>query len=119
MSVELLEHLRELLAPIGRVSARAMFGGHGIYADGVIIGIVIDDRLYLKVDAATESRFRAAGCAPFVYLGQRKPISMSYWSVPDAALDSPAEMQPWARLALEAALRKPSARARPRRTADK
>lgn len=107
MSVQLLEHLRELLAPLGAITARAMFGGHGVYCGGVIFGIVIDDRLYVKVDAQSEPRFRAAGCAPFVYRGQKQPITLSYWSLPEAALDSAEEMKPWAELALAAARRKP------------
>jgi DNA transformation protein len=117
MSVQLLEHLRELLAPLGAITARAMFGGHGVYCGGVIFGIVIDDRLYVKVDAQSEPRFRAAGCAPFVYRGQKQPITLSYWSLPEAALDSAEEMKPWAELALAAAMRKPARGARRRRGA--
>ena len=77
-----------------------------------IIGIVLDDALYLKTDAQTVDRFRAAGCAPFVYHGQAQPITMSYWSLPGEAMDSPQAMRPWAQLAWEAALRKPLARPR-------
>jgi DNA transformation protein len=104
----LLAHLRELLEPLGRISLRAMFGGHGIYCDGLFFALVADGRLYLKVDGLTSDRFAAAGCAPFVYTGQSRPIEMSYWSVPDAAMDSPADLEPWARLALAAASRKPA-----------
>jgi DNA transformation protein len=103
----LLAHLRELLEPLGRITLRAMFGGHGVYCNGVFFALVAEDQLYLKVDALTRDRFAAAGCAPFVYAGQARPIEMSYWSVPDAALDSPEELEPWARLALAAAARKP------------
>lgn len=101
-----IEFLHELLEPMGSVSTRRMFGGHGVYCDGVFIAIVIDGRLYLKVDAVTEPTFAAAGCAPFVYESKGAPITMSYWSVPDQALDSPEQMQPWARLAMAAARRK-------------
>lgn len=103
----LLAHLRELLEPLGRIKLRAMFGGHGVYCDGLFFALVADSRLYLKVDALTRAHFEAAGCSPFVYTGQARPIEMSYWSVPDAALDSPADLEPWARRALEAAARKP------------
>lgn len=108
----LLAHLRELLDPLGRITLRAMFGGHGVYCDGVFFALVADGRLYLKVDALTRDRFAAAGCTPFVYAGQSRPIEMSYWSVPDAALDSPDDLAPWARLALAAAARKPVVAAR-------
>ena len=101
-----IEFLHELLEPEGTIATRRMFGGHGVYCDGVFIAIVIDGRLYLKVDAESEPTFAAAGCTPFVYQSKGAPITMSYWSAPEQALDSPEQMQPWARLALAAARRK-------------
>jgi DNA transformation protein and related proteins len=112
----LVDHCLELLAPCsnsGAVRARRMFGGHGIYIDDLFVAIIAFERLYLKVDAQTQPAFEAAGCEPFVYDGKGKPITMSYWTVPAAAMESPALMQPWARQAIAAALRaraaKPSA----------
>ena len=91
-----LDYLHELLEPCGRVSTRRMFGGHGVYCDGLFIAIVIDGRLYLKVDAGCEAEFRAAGSAPFVYESRGKSVAMSYWSAPEAAMDSADDMRPWA-----------------------
>ena len=102
-----IAHLHDLFAALGPVGTRAMFGGHGVYFDGLIIGIVIDDALYLKTDAQTRARFEAAGCTPFVYTSQQQPITTSYWSLPEDAMESPQAMLPWAKLAFEAALRKP------------
>jgi DNA transformation protein len=102
----LVAHVLELFAPAGIASARRMFGGHGLYVDGLMVAVVFDDRLYLKADAVTRPAFVAAGCAPFVYTGQKAPVEMSYWSVPEAALDSAEDMAPWLRRALEAAGRK-------------
>ena len=113
MTGAFLAHLHDLFGDAGAVATRAMFGGHGVYLDGLIVGIVIDEALYLKTDARTRARFEAAGSAPCVYTGQAKPIEMSYWSVPDAALESAQAMRPWVALALEAALRKRAA-TRPR-----
>ena len=107
-----LEHLHELLSPLGRCTTRAMFGGHGVYLDGSIVGIVIDGALYLKVDGESEAAFRAAGSTPFTYTATARPIEMSYWSVPEEALESREAMRPWAQRALAAALRKEQARAR-------
>lgn len=112
MTAAFLAHLHDLLDDAGTVATRAMFGGHGVYLDGVIVGIVIDEALYLKTDAATRARFEAAGSAPFVYTGQRKPIETSYWSAPDGALESAQAMQPWIELARAAASRKPAKRRR-------
>ena len=113
-----VDHCLELLAPAGQVSAQRMFGGHGLRIDGHFVALIVVDRLYLKVDAMTRAQFQAAGCAPFTYTGKGKPVTMSYWTVPPQAMDSPTEMLPWARLALDAALRaqasrRPAARAKP------
>ena len=110
MSNDFIDYLQELFADFGAVSARAMFGGHGLYHDGVMFAVAFEDGLYLKVDSQTQASFEAEGCAPFIYRQTEKPLVMSYWSAPEAALDSPQAMLPWARLAFEAALRKPTAR---------
>lgn len=104
-----LEFLRELLEPLGLISTRKMFGGHGIYCDGVFFAIVIEGRLYLKADQQTQLDFLAAGSAPFVYQARDRSIQMSYWSVPEEALDSAEQMQPWASRAIAAAVRKQAA----------
>ena len=106
-----LEWLRELLEPNGRVAFRRMFGGHGVYLDGLFVAIVVDGRPYFKADAESQSAFVAAGCAPFVYDSGGKRVEMSYWSLPESALDSAEDMAPWARRAVAAALRKPEVRA--------
>lgn len=111
MSGDFIAYLQDLFADFGAVTVRRMFGGYGLYAsvdgsDAVFFALVLDDALYLKVDAQTQARFEAAGSAPFVYTKQQEPITLSYWSVPDEAMDSPQAMRPWAQLAYEAALRK-------------
>ena len=107
MSREYLDYLHDLFSAFAPVTTRAMFGGHGGYRDGVSIAIVIDEAIHLKVDAETRPAFEAAGCEPFVYEAKGKAVPMSYWSVPEDALDSPQEFRPWAQRAWEAALRKP------------
>jgi len=95
----------ELLAPLGRIAARRMFGGAGLYADGLIVGLEVEGALYLKTDETSRRAFADAGGHPFVYEGKGKPVTMSYWTPPEEAMDSPEAMRPWARLALDAALR--------------
>lgn len=104
------ELLLDVLAPLGRVSVRGMFGGGGVYCDGVMFGLVADDVLFLKADEATKAPFEAEGCGPFVYNGKGKPIAMSYWQMPERLLDEPDEMVAWARIALGVAQRKAAAK---------
>jgi len=111
MGHALVDHCLELLAPLGAVRARRMFGGHGLYIDDLFVAIIALDRLYLKADEATRERFADAGCEPFVYDGKGKSVTMGYWTVPAEAMESPQLMQPWARLAMAAALRARAAKA--------
>lgn len=110
---DFLDHLRELFAEVGAIALRPMFGGHGVYLDGTIVGIVLDETLYLKTDATTQARFDAAGCTPCVYDRKGRALTMSYWTVPPEALESPQALRPWAELAYAAALRKAATRRRP------
>lgn len=112
---EFAAHCLELLGSAGPARSRRMFGGHGFYVDDLFIALIAYERLYLKVDASTRAAFAAAGCQPFVYDGAGKSVTMAYFTAPEEAMESPPLMQPWARLALAAALRaraaKPPARA--------
>jgi DNA transformation protein len=117
---EFVTHCLELLAPLGAARSRRMFGGHGLYVDDLFLALIAFDRLYLKVDDRSRARFEAAGCEPFVYDGANKSVTMNYFTAPEDAMESPQLMLPWARLALEAALRaraakKPPSQARRRR----
>lgn len=111
---ELVDHCLELFAPLGTPRARRMFGGHGFYVDELFIAIVAAGRLYLKTDAQTRPAFETAGCEPFVYDGKKGSVALGYWSAPEEALESAQGMQPWARLALGAALRARAAKAAPK-----
>ncbi len=102
----------ELLQPLGPVRPLRMFGGHGLYVDGLFMALAIENQLYLKTDDVTRERFVAAGCEPFSYAtrtGERQV--MSYYRPPEEALESPPLMLPWARMAFEAALRAANAKA--------
>jgi DNA transformation protein len=90
-----------------------MFSGAGVYRDGVFFALATSDgNIYLKCDAETEPRFRAAGANPFTYGRDTRKITMSYFSLPNEALDDPDALKEWAELAYQAALRKPEKKAR-------
>jgi DNA transformation protein len=98
-------HAIDLLAPLGPMHARAMMGGHLLYRDDLAVALVYEDRLYLKTDPLTREKFARAGGEPFTYERRGRQVEMSFWMPPEAALDHPDSMLPWARLALAAARR--------------
>ena len=108
-----LDMLRELLAPLGHIAIKRMFSGASIYCDGLIFALVEDDVLYLKAGAKTQSRFEAEGLGPFTYEGKTRPVSMSYWRVPERLYDEPGEMLEWAREAISVARAVQSKKATP------
>jgi DNA transformation protein len=93
------------LLPFGPVSARRMFGGFGIFLDGVMFGLIAWNTLYFKVDDGNRETFEDAGMEPFTYQGKNKPIRMSYYQVPDDVYDDAERLSEWAAGALAAARR--------------
>jgi DNA transformation protein len=88
-----------------------MFAGAGVYRDGVFFALATSDGgIFLKCDAEIEARFRAAGSSPFIYGRDTRKVTMSYWSLPNEALDDSDALKEWAELAYQAALRKPEKR---------
>jgi DNA transformation protein len=89
---------------LGHVVHRPMFGGIGLYHDGLFFGIVAGDVLYLKVDEKTRRDYIAAGMWPFRPYEHRSG-TMQYYAVPPAILESPLELATWAKRAIEVAAR--------------
>jgi len=99
-----IETVCERLAPLGRVRARTMFGGWGIYLDGRFCAIVHRDALYFKADEISRAEFEAKGLRPFKPFPDQATV-MSYYDAPADVFEDPAEMLAWGRKALAAALR--------------
>lgn len=97
-------HACELLSCLGPTKATRMFGGYGLSVDGMNVAIIAWDTLFLKTNAETEPRFLAEGARPFEHEARGKTQRLHYHTPPDEALESPALMAPWARLALAAAV---------------
>ena len=121
-SPSFVAHVLDLLTEFAPVTARSMFGGHGLYTEGMMFALVDDDELFLKVDATSRSAFVEAGCRQWSYPGPKGPQPGNYFRPPPAALEDPRELRPWFELSLEAARRKLAAKvvkgaAAPRRAA--
>lgn len=99
--------ISDLFSGLGQVTIKRMFGGKGIYHEGMIFALEVSGDILLKADAQSAIDFETAGSKQWVYEGHTRkgPVAMPYWSVPDTALDDPEEMTIWARKAFEASLR--------------
>jgi len=102
---EFVNYVVELMQTIGPVRAKAMFGGYGIYLDGLMFGLVADGTLYLKADKDTESEFQDRGLEAFNYYKKGSAYKMSYYQSPEETLEDVEVMRTWANKAVEVALK--------------
>jgi DNA transformation protein len=108
------EALRELFQQFGPVDVRRMFGGMGVFADGLMIALVARGEIHLKADSETIPSFEQEGLAPFSYAtrnGER--VLTSYWRMPGRLYDDADELARWARDAHAVALRAKVAKTKP------
>lgn len=112
-SREFCEHVVDQLRRFGPVSIRRMFGGAGVFRDGLMFGLIADDMLYLKADDRTRPDFERAGMGPFTYEAKNETMSLSYFEVPPEAMEDADMLCDWARAAFDVALRAQAAKQRP------
>ncbi|MBI3608106.1 MAG: TfoX/Sxy family protein [Nitrospirae bacterium] len=105
------DYVVEQLSCVGRVAAWNMFGGVGLYLDGVFFGLIAHDVLYLKVDDANRPEYEAAGMGPFKPYPNRR-TTMPYYELPAEVLDDADQLREWTRKARDAANRARTVRGR-------
>jgi DNA transformation protein and related proteins len=119
------EFIRDLFASFGPVTVRRMFSGAGIFADGLMFGLIVREVIYLKADATNVADFEREGSGPFTYTrgwktGRLSEHALPYWRLPERLYDDPDELAVWAKRALAAAERRTfAARARAKRKRSK
>lgn len=102
---EFADFVAEQLAFMPGLNLRRMFGGYGVYADGLMFAIIVEDCLYFKADATSRQMFVDQGLAPFRYHARGKAIAIAYYEAPGEVFDEPEAMRFWAETAWQAALR--------------
>ncbi len=102
-----IQYALDLLKALGPVSAKRMFGGAGLYLEGLFFALIADDVLYFKVDEANKADYLKAGTGPFKPFGS---YAMSYYEVPADVLEDEEQLKEWAQKAVTAAMRKSAAR---------
>ena len=112
MSREYCDYIVDALSPLRGVSARAMFGGYGVYRSGLMFAIIVEDVLYFKVTDLNRKDFEDAGAQPFEYQAKGKRISLSYWAAPAEVLDDEETLITWAGTACRAARESKDAKAK-------
>ena len=115
------DFIGDLFASFGPVTVRRMFSGAGIFADGLMFGLIVRDVIYLKVDDSNRADFEREGCKPFTYTrgrtsGRPSEHALPYWRLPERLYDDPDELAAWAKKAFAIAEHKKfTARSRTKR----
>jgi DNA transformation protein and related proteins len=107
---EFCDYLMDRLAPLGEPSYKFMFGGFGIYVDGLMTGIVVDDVLMLRADDENRPHYEARGIGPFQPYPEKGMGTMPYYTVPDDVFEDQDLFVEWAGRSREAALRTQAAK---------
>lgn len=100
-----VRNILELMRAFAEVHARAMFGGHGLYRDGLMFALLADGVLYLKVDEQSRPVFTERDLRAFSFMAKGRAVQLSYHEAPPEALEDKGEMAHWCRLAWQSALR--------------
>ena len=90
------DYVLEQLARCRGVTCRSMFGGFGLYRDGIMFGLIAGDELYFKVGADNQPDYESRGSQPFGYAGRGKTVKLPYWRVPDDVLEDNDLAAAWA-----------------------
>lgn len=118
-SQEFADYVTGQMAGLGPVAARRMFGGFGLYLQGLMFALIVDDQLYFKTDDDSLPDFLRAGCRPFTYRSRGREVALRYYEAPAEVFDEPEVMRDWAARAHAVALRARAPRATPARPGGK
>lgn len=102
---EFSAYLPELFELFGPVGVRKMFGGYGVFRDGLMFALAVDDSLYLKADAENAGYFERLNLARFEYARSGKIARLSYYQAPPEIMEDRDQAAIWARRSYDAALR--------------
>jgi DNA transformation protein len=102
---EFAAYIVDLMQAIGPVYSKRMFGGFGVFLDGMMFGLITDNILYLKADDENRKEFDELGLLPFTYKKQGQETKLSYYQAPEEAMESMEIMSEWGNRGFGAALR--------------
>ena len=102
---EFVEHIVDLSQVIGPVYSKRMFGGYGVFLEGLMFGLIFRNTLYFKVDANSRDYYISRGLEPFSYERQGKRLNLNYYQAPEEVLDDVTVMKEWSNCAFEVAMR--------------
>lgn len=102
VSESFLQYVLDQLSEFGEVRVKKMFGGAGLYHDGLMFALIGNEKFCLKADDSNREDFEAYGMRAFMASETSK--GLPYWEVPLEILEDRNRLAEWAGKAYEAAL---------------
>jgi DNA transformation protein and related proteins len=97
-----LEHVLSCLSRVAQVTYRKIFNGLGLYYQDVQFAIIINDKLYFRVDDYSRPLFEYRAMNAFQ--PQKIHFESNFFQLPEEILTNPDELKHWLRIAVEAAV---------------
>ncbi|XOV68706.1 MAG: TfoX/Sxy family protein [Fluviicola sp.] len=97
------QFVKDQLSEFGEFEFKNMFGGIGIFKEGLMFGKIGGDKFRLKVDDSNKEQFENKGMKPFY--SEKKKKGMPYWEVPQDVLEDKSELAKWAKQSFEIAVK--------------
>lgn len=98
--------VNDVMKDIPGITSRSMFGGWGIYQNGIFFALISDGELYFKVDESNIEDYKERKSHPFVYETHGKKMEMSYWLLPEEILEDRTELPEWIEKSVKAKSKK-------------
>ncbi len=89
------DYVLDLFTDFGNVDVKSMFGGWGLYKDGIIFSIIINGELYLKVGDSNRKDYEDYGSRPFEYERKGKQVALPYWLLPEEIMEDRERLWQW------------------------
>ena len=102
---EYVAHIVDLLQFFGPVESKSLFGGFGVFLEGLMFGLIAGNELYLKVDGQNRQDYKDLGLQAFSFRKNGKQFKMSYYQTPQEAMEDAELLSVWASNAYGAAMR--------------
>ena len=102
---EYVAHIVDLLQFFGPVESKSLFGGFGVFLEGLMFGLIAGNELYLKVDGQNRQDYKDLGLQAFSFRKNGKQFKMSYYQTPQEAMEDAELLSAWASRSYGAAMR--------------
>jgi DNA transformation protein and related proteins len=100
----LASYVVEQLSFLGRISSRSIFGATGIFLEERLLGIVINDTVYLHTGPSNRDDYLSRGMQQFKPYPNAFDLTTDHHRVPPEVLADEAQLKVWGERALKAAV---------------